>query len=209
MQLDITELLKGVSGGGDGVLPDPDLLTYYKNLEDRVFWIDYEIDDSLTEIIKQIILINKEDKKNNISVEDRKPIKLCVFSVGGNLDSCFALIDTCLASQTPVWTYNMGCALSAGLMLVLAGSRRFSLKHAQFLLHSGSGGTEGSYEQVVAQQQQYNKLVNMMQDFILERTKIDKKLFNKNKSKEWYVFYDEALTFGLIDEIIERIDDVF
>ena len=206
MQLDITELLKG---GGDGVLPDPELLTYYRNLEDRVFWIDYDIDDSLTEIIKQIILINKEDSKNGVPVDERKPIKLCIFTMGGNLDSCFALIDVCLASMTPIWTYNMGCAMSAGLMLLLVGTKRHSLKHAQFLLHSGSGGTGGSYEQVVEQQRQYNKLVSMMQEFILSRTSIDKKLYSRNKSKEWYIFADEALSLNIIDSIIESLDEVF
>ena len=54
-------------------LPSPELLTYYRNLEDRVIWIDYGVDESILEVSKLIMQFNKEDK--NISVEQRKPIK--------------------------------------------------------------------------------------------------------------------------------------
>lgn len=111
MSVDVTELLKLVNTSiGDGILPDPELLVYYKNLENRTFWIDYEIEASLLEISKYIIQFNQEDK--DIPIENRKPIKLFIFSYGGDLDVCFNLIDICLASKTPIHTINAGVAMS-------------------------------------------------------------------------------------------------
>lgn len=44
-------------------LPDPELLTYYKNIEDRVLWVDDEINEYSLEYARLIIQWNKEDKK--------------------------------------------------------------------------------------------------------------------------------------------------
>ena len=35
-------------------LPSPELLTYYRNLEDRVIWIDYGVDETILEVSKLI-----------------------------------------------------------------------------------------------------------------------------------------------------------
>lgn len=56
-------------------LPDPTLLQFYKNYDDRIIWIDDEITTMTLEYAKMIMQWNSEDKKNNIPVEERKPIK--------------------------------------------------------------------------------------------------------------------------------------
>lgn len=207
MSVDVTELLKLVNTSiGDGILPEPELLTYYKNLEDRMFWIDYEIETSLLEISKYIIQFNQEDK--DIPIENRKPIKLFIFSYGGDLDVCFNLIDFCLASKTPIYTINAGVAMSGGLLLLLCGSKRFALKRAQALIHSGSSGIEGTFEQTQENMKNYRKLVQIMHDFILERTTIDKNLFARKKSKEWYLDSNEMLKYNIATNIINSIDEI-
>ena len=52
-------------------LPNPELLTFYKNYEDRTLWIDSEINDYSIEYAKYIMQWNKEDRDNNVAVEDR------------------------------------------------------------------------------------------------------------------------------------------
>ena len=59
-------------------LPEPELVTYYRNLENRTFWIDFEIDISLLEIAKTILYLNKLD--SGIEPEKRQKIILNVFS---------------------------------------------------------------------------------------------------------------------------------
>ena len=93
-------------------LPSPELLTYYRNLEDRVIWIDYDVSESVLEVSRLIMHFNKLDR--DVPVEERRPIKLLIYSYGGDGNACFSLLDIIALSKTPVYTINMGIAMSAG-----------------------------------------------------------------------------------------------
>ena len=187
-------------------LPSPELLTYYRNLEDRVIWIDYGVDEGILEVSKMIMRFNKEDK--DIPVEQRKPIKLLLYSYGGDGQACFSLLDVIALSKTPVHTINMGVAMSAGLLILLAGHQRFCLKTSTALAHSGSGGASGTFEQTEAQMKDYKRFVDTMRNYIIERTNIDTKTFNKHKNKEWYIYSEEQIQYGICHQIVEDIDDI-
>ena len=187
-------------------LPSPELLTYYRNLEDRVIWIDYGVDETILEVSKLIMYFNKLDK--DVPADQRKPIKLLLYSYGGDGQACFSLLDIIALSKTPVWCINMGVAMSAGLLILLAGHKRFCLKNSTALAHSGSGGTSGSYESTEAQMKDYKHFVQTMRDYIIERTKIDSKLMNKKKSQEWYIYASEQVELGIVDKIIDNIDEI-
>lgn len=187
-------------------LPSPELLDYYKDYDDRCISIDCEIDDSLFDATKQIIAYNKADK--GIPVEERKPIKIYVMSYGGDLYQAYAFISTILASQTPVITVNMGVAMSAGLLILLAGHKRYAMKYSTAMIHSGSGSASGSYEEMEASQKNYKKLIDMMRDYILKRTTIDTKTFSKNKTKDWYLTDADQLKYGVVSKIVENLDEI-
>lgn len=200
MQLAIPEKLENLQ------LPSPELLTYYQNLEDRIIWIDYGVDESVLEVSKLIMNFNKLDK--DIPVEERKPIKLLIYSYGGDGQACFSLLDVIELSKTPVYTVNMGVAMSAGLLILLAGHKRFCLKNSTALAHSGSGGACGTYEQTEAQMKDYQRFVQTMRDYILERTNIDTKTFNKYKNKEWYLYSEEQVKYHVVDKIVDNIEEL-
>lgn len=94
-------------------LPSPELLTFYKNFEDRILWIDNEINDYSIEYAKYIMQWNRDDKLAGIKKEDRKPIKLLFFSPGGDLNINNMLVDTIALSETKVIGINCGMAASA------------------------------------------------------------------------------------------------
>ena len=187
-------------------LPSPELLTYYRNLEDRVIWIDYDVGEPVLEVSKLIMYFNKADK--DIPVEERKPIKLLVYSYGGDGNACFSLLDIIAISKTPVYTYNMGVAMSAGLLILLAGHKRFCLKNSTALAHSGSGGAQGTFEQTEAQMKDYKRFVDTMRNYIIEQTNIDTKTLNKYKNKEWYLYSEDQVKFGIVNKIIDDIDEI-
>lgn len=187
-------------------LPDPTLLQYYKNVEDRVIWIEEEIDSTLFEYSKLIMQWNKEDK--DIPVEQRKPIKLFINSPGGVLEDTLSFIGLLGLSKTPIWTINTGWAYSAACLIALAGHKRFAMPNTSFLLHSGSGGTGGTYEQTKEQMKQYQMLIDKMRNYVLERSSIEQKLFNKKKTTEWYITCEEALGYGMIDKIVDNLDEI-
>jgi ATP-dependent Clp protease protease subunit len=188
-------------------LPNPDLLTYYKDEKDRILWVEGEIGDGLFELSKMILRYNMEDK--NISVEERKPIKIFINSPGGDLDSTLAFIGMMNISKTPIWTINACWAYSAAGLILMAGHKRYALPNTEALIHSGSGQLGGSYEQTAEQMKNYKYLVDKMREFILSRTKIDQKLFKKQSSKDWYIYTDEMLSLGVVDEIVSDLDVLF
>lgn len=190
----------------DVKLPSPDLVHYYKDYDERNISIDYDIDDNLFEVTKQIMEYNRKDK--DIPVEKRKPINIYVMSYGGDLYQAYALISTMLASKTPIRTINMGVAMSAGLLILLAGHERYAMKYSTAMIHSGSGGTQGTYEQCEEQQKNYKKLVDMMRNYILERTNIEVRLFKKQWTKDWYLTDKEQVELGIVSNIVDDLDSI-
>lgn len=208
MNVDMNKMLVAIPESIENLqLPNPDLLTYYKDEQDRVLWIEGEINDGLFEFSKMILRYNIEDK--NIPVEERKPIKIFINSPGGDLDSTLAFIGLMNISKTPIWTIDACWAYSAAGLILMAGHKRYALPNTECLIHSGSGQLGGSYEQTTEQMKNYKYLVDKMRDFILSKTKIDQKLFKKNSQKDWYIYDNDMLELGIVDEIIGDLDILF
>jgi ATP-dependent Clp protease protease subunit len=187
-------------------LPDPTMLMYYRNLANREIWLDTSVNAETLELGKLILHFNKLDAGK--PVEERKPIKIYIYSYGGDAAACFNIIDTIEMSKTPVYTYNMGVAMSAAFLILIAGHKRFCTKNSTALVHSGSGSTQGTYEQTEAQMKDYKHTIDVMRDFVLRRTKIDQKKLNKNKSAEWYMYAKEQVENGVVEKIIESSDEL-
>ena len=187
-------------------LPDPGLLDYYKLAENRIFYVDYEIDMGILDLQRSIILINLEDR--DYPIEERLPIKILIDSPGGLLSETMSVVSTIIQSKTPVITINVADAYSGGALLLLSGHKRYALPYSKAMLHTGSGGTSGTFEQTEEQQKNYKRQVEDMGKYILERTSMDKKVFNRNKAKDWYFMPDEQVKYGLVHEITENIYDI-
>lgn len=192
----------------NGDLQSPILVNFYKNLKDRVLWIDFDITDALVEFERYIIDWNREDK--GIEVEKRKPIKLLIYSYGGDVDAMLSFIDIMKLSKTPVWTINMGQCLSAGGMLLMTGQKRFAMPNSQVLIHEGSvGNIGGDTNKVVDIADNLKEMQKFIEDFIISHTSIDKKLYKKFAKKEWYITAKQSLEYGIVDEIITDIDMLY
>lgn len=187
-------------------LPAPELVTYWQNDNDRVFWIEGEILDTLFEYSKQIIRFNKEDK--GIPVENREPIKFFIDSPGGDLETTLAFIGLVSISKTPIWMINAGTAYSAAGIILMSGHKRFALPNSQALIHTGSGQLGGTYSQTKEQMKNYDKMIDKMKNFIISHTSIDQELFDKNEDKDWYIYTDEQLSLGIVDKIVEDLDEI-
>lgn len=186
----------------------PEEYTYWKARENRTFYIDYEIceDYSLIELGKIIIQMNIEEK--DIPKEELKPIYIWTHSYGGDLEQAFFFCDLLLSSRIPIVTVAMGAAMSAGFLIFCAGHKRYAFKHSQLLVHSGSAGFQGTAEQIEEAQKNYKKQLNEMKAYILDRTDIDEKVFNKNRSKDWYLTADELVKYNVVDKLVESFDEI-
>ena len=189
-------------------LPDPDLLQFYQELDNRTYWLDTTVDQGVLELARWFFKFNREDELNNIPADQRKPIKIFLYTPGGDGQACLSLVDTIKMSKTPIYTINAGIAMSAGAIILLAGHKRFCFKNSIALIHSGSGATQGTYEQTAAQMKDYEHFIAIMKEFILSNSKIDLKLYNKHKTSEWYIYSKEQKELGIVDEILETSEDL-
>ena len=201
-------LVEDLGEVGNLQLPTPELVQKYKNLRDRVIWIDKDIDDTLYNEIRLILQYNKEDEENNIPVEKRTPIKLLINSYGGNLDSMFAMVDVMNLSKTKIETFVMNNALSAAAIIYINGHERYAMPNSVVLLHSRSGGSVGEYSQVLAQTENYKKLMDMLKANILAHTKIDKKTLDRQMKKEWYLYLEDQIKWGVTTAQITDISQL-
>ena len=187
-------------------LPAPELLTFYKDIERRTLWVDSEIDSGLMEAVKWILRWNQEDAGK--PREERKPITMLINSPGGDLFSTYTCVDVMIASETPIVTVNMGMAMSGAFMLLIAGERRIALRSSTAMYHSGSAGFEGTASQVETATKHYKKQLNQMKEYILNRTVMDVKTYNKYKDADGWVDSQEQLRLGIVHEIAERLSGI-
>lgn len=188
------------------ILPEPENVNFYKLYKERIIYVMGEIDSWLLEISKMIQIANIEDTGK--PVEERRPIKIFIFSQGGEDQATWNFVDFVAASKTPVWTVNAGMCMSNGLSLLVAGHKRFALKHSSGMYHSGSAGLQGTKEQVDAATKYIASQDKMYEKWFMDHCKIDQKLFNRKRKMDWYLTAEEMLEYGMIDKIIETLDEV-
>lgn len=188
----------------NATIPDPSLLWYYEDLEDRVYQLVGEVDEGLLDFSRHVIRWNREDKGK--PVEERKPIKLFFFSPGGSLDINYSVIDIIRLSKTPIIGVNMGVCCSAAAYIYLACHKRYMLPHSYFVFHQGSSQMSGTYGEVVAIMADYQNQVAELSSFMEERTTYSSEEITNNIVTEWYVREEEALEKGVCHEVIEDIE---
>ena len=188
-------------------LPDPDLRDYYRDQEDRIFWLDGDVNETTLDFVKMIIRCNREDKGK--PADERKPIKLMIDSGGGDVQVMLAVIKAMNISKTPVWTINYCNAMSAAGNILVAGHKRYSMPGCIVMVHSGSCSYGGTLEQAESMKKYGDALVKRANDEFLSRTKIDAKKLKKKGASDWYLDENEALECGIIDAIITDFDEVF
>lgn len=187
-------------------LPSPEMVNYWRLAEERIFYIDYEIDISVLEIQRAIIAINIADK--DIEQSMRKKIKIFIDSPGGLLSETMSLASTIILSKTPVITVNIAEAYSGGALLLLAGHERYAFPYSKAMIHTGSGGVQGTYEQTEQAQKVYKKQVDEMGSYILKQSGMDEKIYKKNKAKDWYMDSEEQIKYGLAHKIVTNLDEI-
>lgn len=185
-------------------LPDPSLLEYYTQIKERhIFW-NMDVDIDLVDCSYKIIQWNKEDRDKD--VESRVPIKIFINSDGGCLNSVLNFINLIKLSKTPIVTIAMGKVFSAGFLMLLAGHKRYCFEYSEGLLHSGSFGIMNSTEKVMDYIDHTRKIEKMVKEYVVSRTKITPKEYDKNYRNEWYMTSQDMIKYGVVDELIEDLD---
>jgi ATP-dependent Clp protease protease subunit len=208
---DVVDLIlpeEGVTESYNMQLADPTAIVQHCELKERTIWI-YDVDADLFDTaVRWIMEWNREDAK--IKPENRKPIKLMIFSYGGSLDVANSLISVIEASKTPIIGVATGTCCSAGFYILLACHKRYCTRFTNFLLHQGStSGVGGEFKSVVQQSENYKKQVKELTDWAFEKMTISKAKYNREIKGEWFMSTDEAENYGVVDKTIKSLDEVY
>jgi ATP-dependent Clp protease, protease subunit len=97
-----------------------------------------------------------------------------------------------------------------GQFLLCAGTpgKRYSLPHAQVLLHQGSAGFGGSAADIEIYAQQLERTSALMTRLTAELTGQPVEQVEQDSLRDRWFDADAALEYGFIDHIVERVSDV-
>lgn len=184
-----------------------------EDIENRRLYINEAIDEStIDNIVYHIFRYNRIDKAAGIPAEERQPIIIYINTPGGTAVDGFGVIDAIETSVTPVYTVNMAFAASMGFLVFIAGKKRFTMPHAEFLMHEGSTGDYGNLSKVKDRIEfETVQLEEMTRKYILSHTNIDESLYDNKFRVEWYFLAEEAKRIGAVDCIVGKdcsIEDI-
>ena len=161
-----------------------------------------EIDDAVVkETIQCISYINELDNSN----KEKLPIKLIINSIGGSMYDGFALIGVIENSVTPIHTYGYGAVMSMALPILLSGHQRFGHSLTTFMYHECLDSMH--YDKISTLKENLDegdRLMDIYDEYVLSRTSFKRTQLDKVKKNktDWYFGVNEAIKYGVIDEII-------
>jgi ATP-dependent Clp protease, protease subunit len=194
------QLAAGVTALPAGTLDDQ---VAARLLDQRIIVLGAEVDDPVANrLCGQLLLLSAEDPRSDIS--------LYINSPGGSVSAGLAIYDTMRLIPNDVSTLAMGLAGSMGQVLLTAGTpgKRFSLPHAQILMHQGSAGFGGTAADVEIYAEQLERIGTTILRIISEHTGQPMDVVERDSRRDRWFTADEALGYGLIDHILDRVDDV-
>jgi len=192
----------------DRTLPDPATLDYYNRLVNREIFINGIIEDYCVDYAKQIMDWNKADR--NIPEDKKIPIKIYINTDGGESAAIDSLISAVQISSTRCITIGMGKCLSAGSMLFIAAKpeNRYMLPNTIVMIHKGSSGIGGDVNKIIDYSKFLEKENEICKRYILDNTDITEKEYKKIENKDWYLFKDDIVRFGICKNIITDFSQI-
>jgi ATP-dependent Clp protease, protease subunit len=172
-------------------------------LHQRIIVLGAEVDDQVANrLCGQLLLLSAEDPRGDIS--------LYINSPGGSVSAGLAIYDTMRLIPNDVSTLAMGLAGSMGQFLLSAGTagKRFSLPHAQILMHQGSAGFGGTAADVEIYAGQLERVGTTLLRLIAQHTGQPMETVERDSRRDRWFTAEEARAYGLIDHILDRVDDV-
>ena len=166
-------------------------------LKDRIVFLGGEIDDDTANlVVAQMLFLEMEDPDQDIM--------LYINSPGGSTSAGMAIYDTMHYVKCEVSTVCVGMAASMGAFLLAAGAKgkRKALPNAEIMIHQPLGGARGQATDIAIQAEQIMRIKRKMNELLSKHTGQTIKTIEKAVERDHYMTADEALKYGLIDEII-------
>lgn len=166
-------------------------------LNDRIIMLSEEVNDATASlVVAQLLYLEAQDPD--------KDIQFYINSPGGSVTAGMAIYDTMQYIRCDVSTICIGMAASMGAFLLAAGAKgkRRALPNGEILIHQPLGGARGQATEVAIHAEQLIKTREKMNKILAERTGQTVEQIALDTERDHYMTAEEALKYGLIDEII-------
>ncbi len=170
---------------------------YSRLLKDRIIFLAGEINDDVASlVVAQMIFLEAEDPD--------KDIYLYINSPGGSVTAGMAIYDTMQYIKCEVNTIVIGMAASMGAFLLAAGAKgkRKALPNSEVMIHQPLGGASGQATDVAIHAEHILKTKEKMNKILSERTGQSLKKIKADVERDYFMSADDALEYGIVDEVI-------
>ena len=165
-------------------------------LRDRILWVSGAVDQHMSDIVQaQLLFLDSVEKKD---------ITLYINSPGGSVMCGLGIVDLMNYVSSDIVTTNIGMCASMGSVLLSSGTKgkRSSLIHSKVMTHQVSHGSQGNVQDTRINQLEAEKYNYILFKMIADNCgKTFDEVLDFSRRDRWYNS-DEALEFGLIDEVI-------
>lgn len=196
-----TGLLQLLSNPENQIEPEVVIANY--EFLTRAIYITTDITPELAgDVVKQIKMWNGMDKADSIPPEERQPIYVYIDTPGGDITATFSIISAIQISKTPVYTITYGCGYSGGFFIGICGHKKFGTPYSSYLFHEGGMLDGGDAHKFIQHVEFYKLQLNQLKNITIEHTKISSDDYESKKKDDWFFTANEALHYGIIDEIL-------
>lgn len=169
---------------------------YSRLLKDRIIILTGEIDDNTANIVVAQLLYLDSINNNDIS--------LYINSPGGSITAGMAIYDTMNFVKSDVSTICLGMAASMGAFLLSSGTKgkRYCLPNSEVMIHQPLGGASGQATEIKIAAEHILKIKEKLNKILASNTNKDIKTIENDTERDNYLSSEEALQYGLIDQIL-------
>ena len=169
-------------------------------LKDRIIFLSEDVNPATASlVIAQMLFLESEDPDKEISFYINSP--------GGSITDGMAIVDTMNYIKCPVSTICVGLAASMGSVLLACGTKgkRYATPNAEVLIHQPliSGGLAGQTTEIKIHADHMVKTREKLNKLLSEKTGQTLEQIEKDTERDHYMTAEEALKYGLIDEILD------
>ena len=168
-------------------------------LKDNVIFAVGPIEDHMANLIIAQMLFLESENPN-------KDIYLYINSPGGSITSGLSIYDTMQFIKPDVSTICVGQAASMGAILLAGGaqSKRFSLPNSRMMIHQPISGFQGQASDIDIHAKEVLKMKSLVNSILSKHTGKTEKQIAKDTDRDNFMDAEEALKYGLIDQILEE-----
>jgi ATP-dependent Clp protease, protease subunit len=174
---------------------------FSRMLEEHIIMLQTPINDTVASlIITQMLYLQFKNAD--------KDIQLYVNSPGGEITALFAIYDTMQFVQNDIQVVCIGQAASAAAVLLSAGTKgkRLALPHSRIMLHQPYGGVAGQASDIEIQAREILRMREEIDKILSHHTGQPMERVSKDTDRDFYMSAQEALEYGIIDEVISNKD---